>query len=260
MKTYLKLILPALLLMMVYSSCRKDAKAPAAQTTTNTADDLNSQVAANLANSLAGSYGGVNINDGIDSVSLANHQGPHHGCPANPLCGFFADSLVNYNCASGDTLKSHTGGNLTFFFDCVNGKPSGYTAYDSLNTTGTTSQYAFIYTVKQAYSIKALNDQHTFIDVNGDIYTYVADNYFNTSIKSIIANANYVLKDLTVDLTHQDITSGCATFKSYGTNSYGSWNLNGTIVFIGNHQAIVTINGKVYHVTLHTGCDGCMVH
>lgn len=235
---------------MVYSSCRKVDNAPASSSTQATnVESQSSQVALNLAQSLSGNFGGVNIMDGVDSVSLTGHQGPHHGYSINTLCGFFTDSLVNWTQTSGDTT-AHIGGNLTFFFDCNAGKPNGYTAYDSLNYVKTTSKSSNDYFVKQYYTIKCLDDKHLFVGVNGDIYyenKVVTQCDCHTSFTNI-ENANYVLKDLDVDVCHKDILSGSATFKAYGLN----WSLIGTITFLGNHMADVLIDGKVYHVNLLT--------
>lgn len=253
-KVYIKPLLPVVLgLMMVYSSCRKDEKAPVpinAPSKTLATDSISGQVAVNIARSLAGSYGGVNIMDGVDSVSLSGHLGPHHAANTQSLCGFFTDSLVNRNWTSGDTTN-HTGGNLTFYFDCNNGKSTGYTAYDSLATTQTTSHGSSEHYVKQYYTIKCLDDKHTFVGVNGDIYYYSTvtiecgcHHYYTT-----IENANYVLSNLKVDVCKKDILSGTATFKAYGE----SWFLTGTITFLGNHMADIVINNQTYHVNLQTG-------
>ncbi|MGZ4008960.1 MAG: hypothetical protein ACXVJV_17475 [Mucilaginibacter sp.] len=249
------LLIAVVCVAMVYSSCRKtdNAAGPSTSTKVVSTDTLSGQVALNLSSSLAGHFGGVNLMDGVDSLSLGGHNGPQHGSGNNTLCGFFTDSLVNYNRSYGDTVE-HMGGNLTFYFDCKDGRPQGYTAYDSLLSSKSTHKGLNQFYVKQYYTIKCLDDKHLFEGVNGDIY------YFNsiTSICSChssfteIENVNYVLKDLDVDLCHKDILSGTATFKAYGLN----WSLTGTIAFLGNHMADVAINDKIYHVNLLTGKIG----
>jgi hypothetical protein len=49
------------------------------------------------------------------------------------------------------------------------------------------------------------------------------------------------------------IVSGSATFATKGTNASGSWNYSGTVVFLGNGMAKITINGIVYNVNIQTG-------
>lgn len=221
---------------MIYTSCRKSENAPAPSSNITT----NGQIAVNLSKSLAGSFGGVNLNDGVDSISVAGHLGPHHACSCtNPtLCGFFTDSLVNYNATVGDTTI-HTGGYLKFFFNCVNGKLSGYTAADSLSTTKTVpGQAPQLYRVQQDYDIQALDAQHEFIGVSGNNYLTTSD-----------GGSNYVVSNLKINVITKDILSGTATFESWG-----SWgDVKGTMTFLGNHMADMVIGGKTYHVNLSTG-------
>jgi len=255
MKLYSKIALPVLVGMtIIYTSCNKLAAVkPAPQTQAISADVISSQVAMGFTNTVSGSYGGVNLNAGVDSITLANYQGPQHSSSQDLLCGFFNDTKVNYNTNSGDT-RSHTSGNLNFYFDCVNGKSTGYTAYDSLTTTGTAPLYTFVYTVKQYYQIKSLNQTNTLLFVNGQLTSSVDQNFDKKGVAPIIDNTYYVLKNLTVDLGNKgDIKSGTATFTSNGSNSYGDWKYNGTITFFGNHKADIIIDGKVYHADLITG-------
>lgn len=235
---YIKGILPIMLcVLLVYTSCRKDSTTtPSASTQPTSNVALSKQIAVNISKSLAGSFGGVNLKDGVD-VSVEDHLGPHHACGCthnNPLCGFVTDSLVNYNATSGDTTI-HTGGNLKFYFNCVDGKLSGYAAYDSLNTVKTTPTSSSYYKVQQWYTIVALDSAKNFIGVNGT-------NDLHTSE----GGAFYVLKDLKIDVTNKDILSGSATYAAWGAN----WSSKGTIVFLGNHQADVTTNGVTTRVTL----------
>jgi hypothetical protein len=247
------LLVMVVCLLLVYTSCRKTENAPTPSTkTTQTVSTatLSGKIALNINKSLAGTFGGVNLMDGVDSLSLSGHQGPHHGYNNNALCGFFTDSLVSLDSTEGDTV-SHSGGNLSFYFDCQNSKAAGYTAYDSLGTTRTTSKGLFQnYYVKQYYTIKCLDDKHLFIGVNGDNYYYQLVNISCAcGTYADIENSNYVLNDLKIDLCHRDILSGTATFKAYGQG----WSLSGTMTFLGNHLADMTINGQVYHVNLLTG-------
>ncbi len=236
-------------LTMVYTSCRKsdNGMLPSTTKTTKTIpqDTLGSHVALNLAKSLHGSFGGVNLMRNFDSLSLAGHHG------YAPLCGFFTDSLVNLNSTEGDTV-SHTGGNQTFFFNCTNGKPSGYTAYDSLGTTRNIPKGLFQnYYVKQAYTIQCLDDKHLFVGVNGDNYFYQLVNIdYAGSTYADIENSNYVLNNLTIDVCKHDILSGTATFKANGYH----WAITGTVTFLGNYMADMIIDGNptIYHMNLQT--------
>jgi hypothetical protein len=243
--------------LLVYSSCRKsdNTPLPSTTTTTKTTPDtkaIGGQVALNIAHSLYGKLGGANLMDGVDSVSLTGHMGPHHGYNTSLLCGFFTDSLVSVDSREGDTV-SHTGGNLSFYFNCKDGKHAGYTAYDSLGTTRTTSKGLFQnYYVKQYYTIDCLDDKHQFIGVNGSNYFYQLVNISCGCNETYadIENSVYFLKDLTIDVCKKDILSGTATFKAYGQG----WSITGKMTFLGNHMADMIIDGNssIYHVNLLT--------
>jgi hypothetical protein len=207
---------------------------------------LSKQIAFSLARSIGGMYGGVNLMNGIDSLSLAGHLGPHKSYNNSLLCGLFTDSLVNQNATEGDTV-SHTGGNLTFFFNCDSGKTNGYIAYDSLATTRhAPNGWYQNYYVKQAYTIKCLDAKHQFVGVNGDNYFYQYMNLICDCGKSVvdIENCNFVLNNLVIDVCKKDILSGTATFTAYGEG----WHVEGTLVFIGNHTANVTIGGQTFQI------------
>lgn len=249
LERYIKGILPIMLcVLLVYSSCRKDSTStPSSQTAkTTSSSELSKQVAINLSKSLAGSFGGVNLKDGVN-VSVDGHLGPHYACGCtgkNPLCGFFTDSLVNYNATVGDTTI-HTGGSLRFYFNCINGKLSGYTAFDSLVTVKTTKASVYEYHVQQLYNIAALDSAKNFIGVNGtnDLRTYLT---FTNGAPAENGGATYKLSNLKIDVIKRDILSGTATFKAFSP----TWNLTGTIVFLGNHQADFTANGTTTRINL----------
>ena len=253
-KSYTKpLVLIIACILLVYTSCRKDSSsAPSTTTPVPSNTTLTSQLALNVAKSLSGSFGGVNLNDGVDSVSVADHLGPHHACgcgSTNPLCGFFTDSLVNANSTEGDSVKIHTGGELKFYFNCdANNKLSGYTANDSLSTFRTNATSVSEYRVQQFYTIKALDSNHQFIGVNGNNNLITTVTY-NGNSKPVVGGVFYQFTNLTIDVVNKDILSGTATFNAYGSN----WSLQGTITFLGNHMADFNMNNQTYHVNLLTG-------
>ncbi len=236
----------------IYTACNKTSNKPASKTVG--ADVVSSQLALNLARSLSGSYGGVNIKNGISSPTfLTNKNSGRTINTLNPLCGFIADSVLNYDSVI-DTTTSHTQGRYKFFFICTGGNISGFHATDSLKTTGTTPGYSFIYNVIQNYDIKGLNPGNTLISVNGNLMSDVDLTYNKAGFKPTSIHTNYVLTGLTIDLTNGgDITAGTATFVTTGSTNYGPWNYAGSIVFLGNHKADIIINGITYHADLLTG-------
>ena len=243
---YIKGILPIVLgILLVYTSCRKDSTTgPSTQVPSNSA--LSKQIALNISKSLAGNFGGVNLKDGVN-VSVEDHLGPHYACGCNhgnPLCGFYTDSLVNYNATIGDTTI-HTGGNLKFYFNCIDGKLSGYTANDSLTTTKTTPASVSTYEVQQYYTIVALDSAKNFIGVNGTNSLHTSIVYTNNS-PSDGGGVFYKLSNLKIDVVNKDILSGSATFKAWGSN----WSASGSIVYLGNHKANFTLNGTTTQITV----------
>lgn len=240
---------------VLWSSCRKNENipAPAKTTTTKTSPQsmatFSNQMVVNLAKSISGSFGGVNLMGGVDTVNFRGARSLCHCYNNLPLCGFFTDSLVDISSTEGDTT-SHAGGNLTFYFNCVNGQKAGYTAYDSIGVSRTVPNgWAQHYYIKQAYTIQSLDDKHEFIGVSGDNYFYQQMNLIcecNNNSYTDIENSNYVLNNLKIDVCKKDILSGTATFTAYGEG----WSLSGSVVFLGNHMADVTINGQVYHVDI----------
>jgi hypothetical protein len=64
---------------------------------------------------------------------------------------------------------------------------------------------------------------------------------------------DYNLTSLILSGATGEVLSGTATFSTTGTGTKGVWNYQGTINFLGNNMATVTINGKAYTVNLQTG-------
>jgi hypothetical protein len=241
-KIFTKLALPMLACaVMLYSSCRKSdmvapATKPAQATATKPSNDaLTKQIVANLAHSLGGTYGGANTLSSVYNNSA--------------FCGLVTDSTVDRSAMQGDT-SSHMGGYLTFAFNCDNGNPSGFTASDSLATTRQTPDgwYQWYY-IKQNYTIKCLNGSNQFVGVNGTNYYYQymklhAYDPADTKLYTDIQSCNFVLTNLKIDIANRDILSGTALFTAKGQD----WNVTGTVNFVGNHIADVTIDGTVYHI------------
>jgi hypothetical protein len=251
-KVCIKYFLPVMaFLMLVYSSCQKvETKVtPVTGSTTTTNQAISGQIALNLAKSLAGQTGGLNVHSDINSVSLGGHK--YYNPSA--LCGFLSDSTINYTCTAGDTT-THTTGDAKFYFNCTNGKPAGYIACDSLVVVQTTPTTTFNLSTKQHYTIECLDANHLFNGVNGEIDFTNSLTTTDNSANSNVGTASYILSNLTIDTHSNDILSGTATFTASGTNNGQNWSLTGTVTYLGNYMADVTIDGKVYHVSIKPTC------
>ena len=100
MKLYTKGALTLLAVMALsYSACKKDSSTtPKTQTTTTDYSGVSSQVASNFSAALAGSMGGANPNQG-----LAPSFGGTYPPGASALCGFVANSNIDYKTNVGDS-------------------------------------------------------------------------------------------------------------------------------------------------------------
>jgi hypothetical protein len=237
-------------LLLVYSSCRKSDNNPApTRAQSFDAAVFAGQIAKNLATNLTGTYGGVNLAKSSSSLSYTSHGLQLSSNNSSALCGLFTDSTVNYSYAdttNGTPANWHWTGNITFSFNCQNGKSSGYTAYDSTNMVRTAGLEVDTYNIKQYYVIQCLDDQHIFTGVSGDIYFYMTAAYATT--KPDVANANYVLNNLKINTSNRDVVSGTATFVA--TGAYG--NARGTITYLGNYTASVTLStGQTFQIDLN---------
>jgi len=258
MKIYTKGALMLLTGMALsYSACKKDnSSIPAKQsgTTPTTAgyDVVSSQVATNFSQALAGSMGGANLNEG-----LAPSFGGIYPPGTSALCGFVADSTINYKTNVGDTIKTWVTGQSKFYFDCLFGHPVGYTLVDALLTVGTAPGYAFTYDVAQGYQIKSLNNTATLLGCDGTLQAFKDIVYTNKAYKPYSEHDSFVILNAIVDISSKgknSINSGSATFKTQGTNPDGTtWNYVGTMIFIGNDIGKLTFYGQVYYVDLATG-------
>jgi len=260
MKFRLKLM-PALLtgIILFYSACKKNANAPAPTAQTSVEQAASGQIAANLAQSLAGAYGGASINDGISAPAIATSSTSGraiNSLNSNSVCGFFIDSTINVKNNSGDTIKSTTTGDLEFRFKCgSNGKSTGFTIFDSLRTAGKAPGYTFTDIIVQDYSVAGLNAANTLISLDGSLKSWVDITYDKKNTTPFSLHNKFVLSGLKIDLskTPADIYDGTATFVSDGSSSAGIFHFTGTIVFLGNYKVKITINGFVFHANLLTG-------
>jgi hypothetical protein len=239
MKFRSKLIIMLLIgVVLFYMACKK-MNSPVAQSqsqNTVSADMISKQVALSLHKSLYGLSSGSQI------------KKPRAGVP-NPACGFTVDSVLNFNTTSNDTV-SQTTGRIIFTFNCTNGQSSGYSAIDSLNVTGTATGFSFINNSIQNYIITSLNPANTLLSVSGSIVAFVGVTYTAPATKPTADSTTYTLTGLTINVSNNyDVTAGTATFVTTGSTNSGPWDYTGTIAYLGNHMANVTINGKVYPVT-----------
>ncbi|MCO5950324.1 hypothetical protein [Mucilaginibacter flavidus] len=258
MKVTVKVVAAALLsLVFFYVACKKSGDAPIKTASTK---DVAGLVGVDFAKAVAGNYGGVSLNDGIKAPEILNSSTKKILNSPNSLCGLTIDTTVKYTYNQGGT-KSVISGRFVFTFTCSSTIPDGYKVFTNILNAGKTPQYAFIYTVVQAYKVQALNAQYSKVSLDGTLRSFGDFKYGNQPFvdttflaNSIYQHQNYVMHNLVIDVANNlDVISGTATFTSKGRNAFGKWEYIGTIEYKGNHKAIITINGQAYDVDLITG-------
>jgi len=239
---------------LFYSACNKDNKPAATQPTTPTSSTqiASSQVAENIYQSLSGTYGGVNVYNGL-KYPLDN-SGKNLPGKNTDGCGFLIDSNINYSFNSGDTIKSKSHGSLYFYFLCDKpGKNTGFNIADSLLTTGFAPNYTFSYDVTQHFKVELLNNDYNKFEVDGSIKSLVDLVYSKPSSFTVSTHVYITLHEIILDLAKHDIVGGTASFRASGNYGPTPWSAVGTVTFIGDHKAKVTINGISFTVDLITG-------
>ncbi|ASU35705.1 hypothetical protein [Mucilaginibacter xinganensis] len=253
MKLNLRSTLPLLMgVAFFYSACKKvDNSTPASSKNT---DEASLAIAKNLVQSLNGSLGGAALKDGIKISPNLMSTSKIKLQSTDVQCGFYRDSSLNLDYRQGDTVRSHTTGNINYFFVCNEGKTIGYDLLDSISTVGKGPGYTFAYALAQNYHVRGLNSNNSNFSLNGTLKSY-ADNEYTVYVNSSASVHNiYTFSDLYVHADDNfDITSGTATFQSIGKTHSGAWDYSGSIVFLGNHKAKLTFLSKVYWVDLTTG-------
>ena len=258
--------------MLFYSSCKKNTVKPAANTTT-TVDygKISSQTAVTFYKSITGQYGGADVSKGIKSPFSAKVTG-RSLFSASPLCGFVIDTSYNYSISTGtntlsptDTIKTYSG-TFRFQYTCTGGNVNGYIVNDTVNyhernNVGVT--FSNSTSLTQNYSVKALDQTFKLVSMDGTLNSAVNFTQIFNETDSYMSGA-YVLTGLKVNFTSgvADVTEGTSTFHIV----YQPWETvgfpfppplqtyDGTIQFLGNHKAKLTINpGHVYLVDLLTG-------
>jgi hypothetical protein len=261
-------IIPAVLIsvLCIYTACQKSNV-----TSNNQTIDpklLSSQIALSFYNSISGQYGGVNINGGIQTpANLAlNPTGPRIN-GLNSYCGYTVDTTYTNTATVHDTTKTSTT-HFKFVYGCDGNNVDKYTVNDTITISQKGALFANTSKLTQSYLVKALDQTYKLVSMDGGITTA----FHNSTLNSAHAtteyhdvNTQYTLNGVKVDLSSgtADVTVGTATFNTQTTdvtpaNTKGVNNIfNGTITFLGNHQATISVNIygdiKSYKVNLITG-------
>ena len=241
---------------LTYTACKKAASNSNGPTLSP--QQVSSQVALNLAQSLYNGFGGLDLNNGITgglSAYVPTNKHIKLGDINDPFCGFGIDTTINIT-SNDDGVQAAVSGHIAFAFTCTNGVLSGYTTNDNLNVSESTTDFSVKLNLTENVSVVALtpsNDESKF-SINGTVNSDASYDYKTGSKGSGTALFDYNFKQVIVDPSADaDIISGSADFTTKGTGSNGVWNYTGTVTFLGGHKAKITINGANYTVDLTTG-------
>jgi hypothetical protein len=264
-KKFTQIVFTLSAVVMLYASCKKSEF----KTTTNTTDykALSSTIATTFYKSITGSYGGVNVSQGIKSTIKTSASGRDLVLNSiSPLCGFVVDTTYDITTPppsptpTPDTIK-HSYGKFHFVYTCDAGVVDGYNVIDSVAYTTSYFNYATNNLLGQRYTVKALDQTYKVVSMNGSISTSVSQFKTLSETGSYIL-ANYTLTGLKIDFTSgvADVVSGTATFDMVSdptatvTLPGNRVEYTGIINYLGNHKAKLTINpGQVFIVDLITG-------
>lgn len=252
-----KFLLPIIMLAgmaVVYTACKKSDSSPAGPALSES--QVTTQVILDLNSALFGEYGGVNFGEGMQGPSSfgAKHlSGPKLHDLNNPFCGLVIDTAINESVTAGKDSTLQVSGHIKFSFNCVNDNITGFSTDDNLNIAISTPELTASAKIIESLTmaIADINNDNSPLTLKGTLnstsaYKYKTGNKSGTRAFTYIIN-NVILGD------NDDITGGSISFSTKGTGTRGTWNFTGTITFLGDHKAKVSINGKTYTVDIRTG-------
>src|SRR6185437_6824106 len=254
MKFKLKLVLVLLAAIAItYTACKKsgaNASGPAFPP-----QQVAGQVAVTISQSLFGGLG-FDISGGLNApAGFAVHtKGKVLQDLTNPDCSLHVDTTLSFTGAANGGSATISG-NVKFDFFCTNNVVTGFATNDNLTISLASPDLSFTYKVAENLTLTSVNpnDPNSNLSLSGSLNSNGSYQYNTGSKKSGTEIFDYTLSSLILNPADADIISGSATFNTQGTGPKGVWNYQGTITFLGNQMADVTISGKVYHVNLQTG-------
>jgi len=253
-----KFLLPIIMLAgvaVVYTACKKSDSSPAGPALTES--QVTTQVVQDITTNLFGGYSGINFGDGLDGPSgfgTRHLSGPKLHDMNNPFCGLVIDTAINETITAGKDSSVVVSGHINFSFNCTNDNLTGFSTNDNLSIAITTPQLSITAKILEniTLSVADINNDNSPLTLKGTLNS--AGTYkYKTGNKSGTRAFNYVINNVVISTNDDDITSGSISFSTKGTGTRGTWNFTGTITFLGNHRAKVSINGKTYTVDIRTG-------
>ena len=258
MKLKFRLILALLVTIAIgYTACKKATNTPTTAATI-TPKAMASEVALNLVSTLnGGAFGGFNASNGLQAPSklvINRYKGRRISDLGDVLCGSSFDTTFAATPFTGGGVSGSVSGSLKYVFSCTNGVLSGFNTIDNLNVTETTSQVTGSFKIDENLTLVSTNPSanDSGFKLSGTMNYSGTFSLLTGAKQSGTSSFDYTFTSLVYD-ADGNILSGSATFNTKGTGSTGTWAYQGSITFLGNGKATITINGTGYNVDLTTG-------
>ena len=255
MKIKLSVLLVLAASLAFITSCKKSSSASSDPQITP--QQISSQIALNINQTILGGYGGLNVGEGLGAAQdfAVRTKTKQINDVSSGSCPLPIDTAFSATLPFAADSSLTISGSINFSFTCLGDYLSGFTTNDNMTIAVTGPHLALSYKVSENLtmaSTDASNEDAT-VAVNGSLGT--SGNYqFKTGTKRSGTEVfNYTLTNALVDPLLGSIISGKATFTTSGSGPLGAWSYTGTITFQQNNMAVVTINGKTYTVSLDTG-------
>ncbi len=240
MKTTNFLKLPAIVLLLAVGACSKNNDSASATISTDDAATI-------MANSVSSGSGGM------ASASVDVTVNAQVTFNANPGCGGTKTYSFSRQSPQGSSITYSYSFNYTYTLNCVNNTPDNVSSsatstgsFDGPNLSSTDSGTS-------TFNVAGLAASSNAYTLNGEYKRAGSFTQKTGSMNKGSSNVDIIVSSLSIPKTGGTIASGSANFTLSGTSNNGTFNFTGTITFVGNNQANLTLNGTAYVVNLLTG-------
>jgi hypothetical protein len=237
------------------TSCKKSSTA-----TTDpqiTPQQISSELALNINQTILGGYGGLNVGEGLNAPQdfAVRTKSKQINDVGNGSCPLAIDTTFNETLPFAADSSLTISGSVNFSFTCLGAALSGFTTNDNMTIAVTGPHLSLSYKVSENLTLASTDasNEDATVAVNGSLGTSGSYQFKTGTKRSGSEVFNYTLTNALVDPISGSIVSGKATFTTSGSGPLGAWSYTGTITFEQGSMAVVTINGKTYTVSLETG-------
>jgi hypothetical protein len=247
MKTVVYLALSVWAIVEICTACSTKTNYPIPSQYHLTADDASDAIASALssnANGIAAELSAINtFNTSKDLYTTA---------PALQ-CGNDFDTAFNRTSNGGNNYNYNESWDYRLY--CSGGKTDSIIIFQQMHGSYSVASISGIDTSYATLTVLAPQTSSSDIMVSG---TYMRNGKESSKVRSLLnyhTVMNFILRDVTINKSTQQITGGAATVSFTGTGLdsngryYGAYYM-GTISFNENNNATLVINGNAYNIAL----------